>query len=236
MAYAGLGGWHSSEPPDEVIRLAKKAAEQALTLDPAIAEAHFVLGHIRSLFDWDWAGADRAFKQGIALNPSDTNVRIQYANFLTAMGRFDESIEIGRRTLELDPLSPAAYNELGFPLWFTGRDDEALEIYRYGLEIDPEFLQSHWLLNELYTKRGEFDKALAHLAHIDRDPQTLPPAYVGGIGRSYGLAGRQTEARSYLTRGDRPFDIIQAGITQVLLQRLPGPVELFVIDTHSLVR
>jgi hypothetical protein len=33
------------------------------------------------------------------LNLSHTNGRFEYANFLTAIGRFEESIEIGRRTL-----------------------------------------------------------------------------------------------------------------------------------------
>jgi tetratricopeptide (TPR) repeat protein len=201
MAYIKLGSWHASQSPHDVIRLAKKAAERALALDPAVAEAHLALGQIRSLFDWDWAGAERAFKQGIALNPSNTAGRIEYANFLTAMGRFAESTEIGRRTLELDPLSPVAYNELAYTfLFMAGRDDEALELIREGLDIDPEFPQSHWLLSEFYVKRGDFDKALAHLAQFDRDGQTLPPAYMGAIGRSYGLAGQQTEARTLLSQ------------------------------------
>ncbi len=164
-----------------------------------MAEAHLALGRIRALFDWDWAGADRAFKQGIALNPSDTLGRILYANFLTFMGRFEESIEIGRQTLELDPLSPAAYNELGWALLFAGSDDEALELYREGLEIDPDFLHSHLLLSAFYDKTGDFDRALAHLPQFDR-VQQMPSPYMGFIGRTYALAGRQTEARSILSQ------------------------------------
>ena len=74
MAYIGLGGWHASGSPDDVIRLAVKAAEQALTLDPTVAEAYLALGQIRSKFEWDWSGAERAFKQGIALNPDRKSV------------------------------------------------------------------------------------------------------------------------------------------------------------------
>ncbi len=199
MAYIALGSWHTSVSPHDVMRLAKKAAEQALSLDPAVAEAHLALGRIRAVFDWDWAGADRAFKQGMTLNPSDTAARIEYANFLTFMGRFEESIEIGRQTLELDPLSPTAYNELGWALWFAGSDDEALELYREGLEIDPDFPHSHLILSAFYEKTGDFDRALAHLAHADRVQQT-PSPYMGFIGRIYALAGRQTEARSILSQ------------------------------------
>ena len=206
-AYAGLasayhliGSWHGFESPHDVIRLATKAAERALALDPTLAEAYLALGQIRWLNYWDWAGAERAFKQGMALNPGDTNGRLKYANFLTAMGRNEEAIEIGRRTLEVDPLSPMAYNELAFNLWFAAHDDEALELIREALELDPEFPQSHWLLSEIYVKRGEFDNALAHLTRIERVLQPLPPSYAGRIGHSYGLAGRQTEARALLAQ------------------------------------
>ena len=198
MAYLGLGGWFASGSPHDFARLATRAAEQALVLDPALAEAFLALGQIRWLFEWDWAGAERAFKQGMALNPSATPGRLEYANFLTAMGRFEESIEIGRQTLLLDPLAPVAYNELGFSLSVAGRDDEALKLYREALEIDPEFDQSKGLLSELYIKRGEFDKAFAYLPKLDRGQQTLSPIQMGIVGQNYGLAGRQTEARAIL--------------------------------------
>jgi hypothetical protein len=32
----------------------RAAAEQALTLDPDLAEAYSVLGHVSFTYDWDW--------------------------------------------------------------------------------------------------------------------------------------------------------------------------------------
>ena len=209
MAYAGLGGWFSSESPRDNARLAKKAAEQALVLDPTLAEAHLALGMIRYQFDWDWAGAERSFKQGIAANPSSTAGRIDYANYLTAMGRFDDSIEISRKTLALDPLSPAAYNELAFPLSQIGRDEEAMDLVREGLEIDPDFPQSHSMLSMFAELRGNVDEALAHVVHLDRFRQDLSPAFLGSLGRLYALAGQEDEARALLShlmeRREREF-------------------------------
>jgi tetratricopeptide (TPR) repeat protein len=120
------------------------------------------------------------------------------------MGRLEESIEIGRQTLELDPLSPAAYSELAWPHWFAGHDDEALEITREGLEIDPEFWMNNWhlhlWLSERYIKTGDFDKASANLAQLDRVRQTPSSSHMGLIGRTYALAGQQTEARSIISQ------------------------------------
>ncbi len=199
-AYMALGGWHGSVSPRDVIQLAKKAAERALRLDPSDAEAHLALGGIRYRLDWDWAGADRAFRQGITLKPNDTLGRIGYANFLTAMGRFKESVEIGRRTLELEPLLPAAYGELAFPLvLLKGHDDEALELIREGLEIDPSFQVNHMVSILLYQMRGDFEEALAQLTHMERIRQTWSPSTMGAVGQAYAFAGRDVEARALLS-------------------------------------
>jgi tetratricopeptide (TPR) repeat protein len=200
MAYASLGGWFASESPHDVIRQAKKAAEQALALDPALGEAHLALGLIRYQFDWDWAGAERAFKKGIAANPASMAGRIEYANFLTAMGRYDESIEIGRQTLTRDPLSPTSYNELALPLSQIGRNDEALEVIQKGLELAPHFPQTHHILSNHYMKLGDFEKGLEHLSMVDVVGPTTPPSIARMFGLFYGLAGRQSDARAVLSQ------------------------------------
>ena len=200
MAYLQLGGWHASMPPQQLFRRAKEAAERALALDSTLAEAHIVLARIRQLFEWDWGGAERAFRRGIEFDPSTTLSRILYANFLTSMGRFEESIELGRRTLELDPVSPEVYNELAWAFWRAGRDEEALELYEEGLEIDPDFPQSHGLLADFYLKRGESDKAMEHLAEVAGILERASPANLGTVGYLYAAAGRRAEALDILSQ------------------------------------
>jgi len=200
MAYVALAGWHSSESPRDNVRLAKKAAERALQLDPSLGGAYLALGKIRYVFDWDWTGAERAFKQGVSASPGGTAGHIEYANFLTAMGRFDESIEIGRKTLAHDPLSPAAYNELALALLLAGRDEEAVDLVREALDIDPDFLQTQVMLSTFEERRGNVDEALVHMAYLDRFREDLSPATLGQIGRSYALAGQEDEARALLSQ------------------------------------
>ena len=198
-AYIHLGGVHGSVKPNDVFPLAKEAAERALALDHTVAEAHLALARIRAMYDWDWAGAERAFKEGIALDPSATFGRLSYANFLTALGRSQESIEIGRQTLDLDPVSPNAYSELAFSHMNAGRHDEALELWREALEINPDYAPPRYGIGKIYAKRGDFDKALEQVAELERR-QPESPTVMGFAGRMYGFAGRQTEARALLSR------------------------------------
>ncbi len=205
-AYAGIamttiemGTWWGSSPPQEVLPKARATVNRALDLDPTTAVAYMALGSIEFLFEWDWKSAEDSFKWGMELNPGSSYFRIKYANFLTAMGRFEESIEIGRNTLELDPLSPAVYNELGFALQLAGHDDEALEYYKQSLRIDPNFLQSHELLAGFYMETGEPQKALGLLAYADSIKTTSPTSGMGLTGYYYAMAGEQEKAQTILS-------------------------------------
>ena len=200
LGYTALGGWHASLPPTAVHATAKEAALKALELDDTLAEAHLALGTIKQLFEWDWAEAESAFRRGIELNPSSTMARITYANYLTAMGRFEESIAVSRRTVEIDPLSPAVYNELGWALEYAGRDEEALEQYRKGLELDPDFPQSHWVLASFDLKKGRMEKAVAECEKTIRALARRPPSLLGLDGYLCGMAGRRAEALRILNQ------------------------------------
>jgi len=53
--------------PLQEISSARDAANRALILDPALAEAHAAIGEIKLDYDWDWAGADAAYQRALAL-------------------------------------------------------------------------------------------------------------------------------------------------------------------------
>jgi len=114
-----------------------------------------------------------------------------YVNYLTSMGRFEESVAIARRTVERDPLSPDAYESLGFALEYLGRDAEALEHYKKALELGPDMFRAHLLLAEFYLKRGRFDEA-SRLA--ERAESVLggegSPTWVGHLGFIFARANR----------------------------------------------
>jgi len=195
-AYLLLGSWSATQDPGSVFPLAKMAAEKAIQLDPNLAEAHFTRAMIY-WNDWQWEAAEQEFRIGRKLNPSGSVGLIEYTNFLTFRGRTDEAIEIGSLAVELDPVSPAAYNELAWALFADGQIDESLDLYQKSLQLEPDFIQTHVLLTQLYWKTGEEDKARPHLEKWT-DFESLPGGDIGTIGAHYAELGRTDEAREYL--------------------------------------
>ena len=199
IAWSLLGFWHGTMSPAGVHARALDAALGAVQRDSSLAESHVALALVRSS-EWNWGATEDAFRRAIQLNPSVSMVRVLYANFLTSMGRFEESAAITRQALRLDPLQPIVYNELAFALEFQGRDAEALEQYQQSLRLVPDFSQTLELLATHYALRNQLDEAVQY---ADRTIAGLrgeraQPAKLGYLGYAYARAKQVEKARGIL--------------------------------------
>ena len=110
LAYSGLADSYTLlgfyyESPRTALPQARAAAERALELDDSLGEAHASLAVVRSIYDWDFAEAEREFLRAIELNPTYETAHHFYSGTLVHTGRFDEAVEQMRIAAELDPLS-----------------------------------------------------------------------------------------------------------------------------------
>ena len=174
LAYAGLADSYnilvsySALAPHDAFPKAKAAATRALEIDRKLAEAHTSLAFVKFGYDWDWSGAERAFKQAIRLNPGYPYAHNFYAVLLAALGRFDDALTHIRNAQELDPLSLPINTNLGWLLYLARRYEEAIEQYLKTIDLDEGFPLAHRRLAQTYeqTRRysdadAEYQKALA---------------------------------------------------------------------------
>ena len=88
---------------------AKREVQKALDLDPNSADAHAQLGWIKNTYDWDWEGADQSYERAMQLEPGNSGVIGSAASLALTLGRYAEAIRLGRRSIEIDPVSDARY-------------------------------------------------------------------------------------------------------------------------------
>ncbi len=94
--------------PSNGLLLAKSAAETALRLDDTLAEAHSALAFVKGVYEYDWRGSEAEFKRAIQLNPGYAMAHYYYsASCLMPLGRQEEAIAEAKKSVSLDPLSPA---------------------------------------------------------------------------------------------------------------------------------
>jgi serine/threonine-protein kinase len=168
LAYSGLADCYTTSgfaydlgslPAVEVISLAKYAALKAIEIDNSLAEAHTSLAYAKHLFDWDWEGAERGFRDALRLNPNYANAHHWYAHLLTALGRLDEALCESERALDLDRVSAVMNNHLGWHYMYARDYDAAISQFNHTLLLDPGFVLAHWYLGITFALTGSYSKA-----------------------------------------------------------------------------
>jgi tetratricopeptide (TPR) repeat protein len=147
-AFAGMGAAYLqmmlyTAQPRLYLPQAESAARRAIELQPDLADGHIVLGRIRGTYQWDWKGAEEAFRRGLQLNPSNIVARNYYVSHLTMMGEYDKAIEFGRVSMELQPYSRSTATVLAQAYLYSGRMAETVELTERILKIDPSFNVMH---------------------------------------------------------------------------------------------
>jgi tetratricopeptide (TPR) repeat protein len=165
-AYAGLADSYITLsdynllPAREAYPKAREAAQKAVEIDDSLTEAHTALAMIKASYDWDWPGADEAFRRAIEKNPHYATARQWYAEFLAGMGRGEEALEQIHRAQELDPLSLIVQSVEAFIL-IQGRDyDRAIAQCRRVIDRDPNFGEVYAYLGIAYEQKGMFREAM----------------------------------------------------------------------------
>jgi TolB-like protein len=113
------------------------AIQRALEIDDSVAEAHYARALNRTWVEWDWEGAEIAFRRAIELKPNWADVRAYYAHYLMITGRPEEAIAQMERALELDPYNLLVQALNGMVLEFADRCEEVLDLYRNILAVAP---------------------------------------------------------------------------------------------------
>jgi TolB-like protein/Tfp pilus assembly protein PilF/predicted Ser/Thr protein kinase len=152
---------HGQVPLREAYENATKAVLRALDLDQSLAAAHTSLAEIKRVFESDFDGAEREFKQAIELNPGYATAHHWYSMMLVDAGRFAEALEEGERALELDPLSTIIKLHVA-QLRSSAYDwGGAEELYRNALEIDAANENILAAYSLFLAKLGRMEEALS---------------------------------------------------------------------------
>lgn len=157
-------------PTEEGYRLARQAAEQALSLDPNLAEAHNQMGRIQQQIDFDWAAADASFEKAVELEPNNPE-SLRLAVFSAVIrGRFDNAISRSQRAVDVDPLNAGSWEALGETKFFMGHPDQAVGDLKKAIELNPDVWNGHIFLSQVYIIEGRPQEALPEIERVPVEP------------------------------------------------------------------
>ncbi len=183
--------------PKEGLPPARAAAEKALALDDALADAYYNIARIRK-YEFEWTKAETAFKRAIEINPNLAAAHTIYAEYLSQLGRFDEALREIKMAQELDPLRTGLVGNEGSIYYLARQYDEAVVKKQIHVSSAAENPFAHLGLANAYVAKGRYAKAfLSYQMSIKLEETTSALIYMG---RLYALTGRRAEATAILEK------------------------------------
>jgi TolB-like protein/Tfp pilus assembly protein PilF len=200
-AYSALAVW--GQPPEDSWPHARAAAERALALDEAQAEAHNALALEALSHRYDWRGADAGFRRALEYNPSSVDALDWLGATLSGIwGRRDEGMRYSVRARQSDPLSlTVRYHVALLHIW-AGELEEALRtLETLGESPSALFMRRHGRAYVLMA-RGQYEEALEAMKSALEVADQRVEIFTGMLGYLFGRAGLKSEALSQLERLD----------------------------------
>jgi adenylate cyclase len=161
------------EDVDEKARLnadALGSAEKAVSMAPASALAHSMLGSVLSMstplsaIATNYARIDAAYRRSIELEPGNAEFLSDYGTYAARLGRAD-ALEAAERARALDPVNWEAHANLGVTLFCARRYDDARVAFAEAVRLSTNRLATFWAgWNELAAGRPR-----EALEYVERD-------------------------------------------------------------------
>jgi tetratricopeptide (TPR) repeat protein len=196
--------------------LASVAAAKAVELDDSLAAAHHATARAQ-LTVWNWKSAEVEFVRALQLDPSSTAITVDYASlYLNMMGRYDDSLELLRQRLTMDPTSRILRTAIGGTFVQACRYDEALRPLAESLELEetPGTL-TH--MGIALAAQGRYEEAI----QCQQRARVLNPKdtwILGHLAYTFARSGRIAKAKEHLqelremVRDDLAIPVELAGV------------------------
>ena len=179
--------------PSQSLKAIRTAVDQALAINPDLAEAHVMAGSINLWYGWDWASAEQSFKRALSLSPGSAVAYTRAGRLYTTLGPREKGVMLLRRAVELDPLSSTAYDNLGFAYYCSGQFSEAEVALRKSLELSPQAVLPRYRLGRLFLIQNRLDQSLEEFKKASGGPYGIQ-----GLSLVYRALGRNEEAEAML--------------------------------------
>lgn len=202
-AHAGIArsyytlGFFGHRPPAEAFSAMYDAATRALALDSDLADAHATLALYYLHFRWDWALADQHFRRALRLSPNHAQVRHDYAHYLLAVGRVDQSAEESAEAATLDPGNMMLRACSGWHGFTNHEYADAVARARSALMMMPSSYWPQIILGWAHLHEGRSGEALESLQRAVEHSGGSPFA-LASLAGGMAVAGERTPARRML--------------------------------------
>jgi TolB-like protein/class 3 adenylate cyclase len=149
--------------PTEAWVISKPYMQKAIDLEPDYAMAHLRMAWSLLWFEWDFEKAEREYLEAKRIFPN-----YSWTDYLVAIGRFNEALAGAKKSVDVDPRSPTAWQGKILSQYFAGHHDEALKTIDYA--INDTTIRGQALVVSsairMWVYMGKYEKAITNMENL----------------------------------------------------------------------
>jgi tetratricopeptide (TPR) repeat protein len=189
---------------------ALEAARTRMLEYPEIAEYPNLVGQVLMRRE-DYAGADRAFRSAVQVDPGFVPSYVNRARIASLEKRYGDAREVLESALAQQPGNPEALRELGIVEAHQGNTDRAVEAFQAALRADPTSEVTRANLAQAQARAGSDLSGFIEAARMMRQSDPDSPVYAETLGlvlHRSGLPGAAAEQfRDAIANAPHPIAI-----------------------------
>ncbi|HET6271341.1 MAG TPA: protein kinase [Bacteroidota bacterium] len=199
--------WFFYDHTEERVLKAKSHAEQALALDPYLADAHGAMGYYYYHGRLEYDKAIGEFEAALKLQPNNVDVIVGIASVRRRQGRASEALDHFLKAIEVDPRATTAHYNVGETYGLLRRYADADRNYSRAISLAPDgafpYISKAW---NYISWTGDVAKAMAVLDEaIKNNVDTKSEVFMQDLATILILSDRFDEALSQLSSGPKLF-------------------------------
>ena len=180
-AYAIIGHYHATSTswlstgnPQNALEKSRYYLEKAIFFGPESPQVYYALGAQKLFLEWDFAGAENAFRKAVVLGG------VESAGLYFFLNNLKKAKMVNAKELELEPFGPAQNAWKGQIAFFLGHEQEAIHVFEEGFRLyhHPQFYKD---LGKLYLNAGQPAQAIQTLTSGMDNFRIRPPAMLGDL-------------------------------------------------------
>jgi adenylate cyclase len=192
----------------EATRVARRIAEETITMCPEVPMAYVLMGFVHQMENWQGIGKSREesigsgiemARKALAMDDSMSMAHVLLSLFYIQTRDYEKAIAEAERAVALDPGGSFAHECYANSLNFVGRSEEAIPMFQKAVRLNPLGMTGLYLnFGHALRMTGRLEEAIsAYKKSLQRAPQNIL-AHVALTG-TYSLMGREEDAHAEAT-------------------------------------
>jgi adenylate cyclase len=185
----------------EVIKNAGPPLNKALQLNPDLADAYSTSAKLNLWYKRDFKAVENDYHKMLQLNPSNTEIDWSLTNFLLAMGRFGEALNVSINTFSKDSISMTNRMVLALTYSYNNSPGEALRLIKPMIPYDKSITgyNSWYFYIRIHNYTGKYNEAvLGCKKYMAIFSELRRPWLLGNAAIAYYKTGQKDSTEKFL--------------------------------------